>query len=178
MDERQDALIDRMTQRLAPPAPDAPRVRRSMALPRIDWRFVAAMAGAVALGPLATIIGADRLARQATTEAEKAQARAAPVLKAEQADGAARDLLRRVQDTPTVAVLIDRVAAQLPVDARIVRAARPASGGLTLEISTADPDLLRGQLRRDPVLRTFRETGQRRAGAMIVVTLRQAGAKP
>ncbi|PKP91035.1 MAG: hypothetical protein CVT77_13435 [Alphaproteobacteria bacterium HGW-Alphaproteobacteria-16] len=178
MDERQDALIDRMTQRLAPPTAAKPRAAPRIAMPRIDWRFVAAMAGMAALGPLATIIGADVLAGRAMTEAARAQARAAPVLKAEQADLAARDLLRRVQDTPTVAVLIDRVAAQLPAEARIVRAARPASGGLTLEISTADPDQLRGQLRRDPLLRTFRETGQRRAGAMIVVTLRQAGGRP
>jgi hypothetical protein len=45
---------------------------------------------------------------------------------------------------------------------------------MEIEITAPDPDLLRAAMRRDPALAAFRETGQRRAGAMIAVTMRRA----
>lgn len=166
--ETRDSLAERMAQRFAAqgqqaePRPPAP----------VDWRLAAALAALIALGPLATIVGAAAIERGARAEAARLTAQAAPRLKAEAREQAARGALRGAARDAGVAVWLDRVAAAIPADARVARMAREADGALELEISTPDPDLLRGALRRDPALAGFRETGQQRAGAMIAVRLR------
>lgn len=168
--ETRDSLADRMAQRFG-----AGSMRTGPALSGpLDWRLATALAGLIALGPLATIVGAAALERDARAEAARVEAKAAPQLKAETREKAARASLRAAAHDPGVAIWLDRVAAAIPVDARVARMTKAADGALELEISTPDPDLLRGALRRNPALTGFRETGQRRAGAMIAVTLRRA----
>ncbi|WP_343521020.1 hypothetical protein [Sphingomonas sp.] len=168
--ETRDSLADRMAQRFAAAAPPvAPRARGP-----VNWRLAAALTSLIALGPLATIVGSGLLERAARTEAARLTAQAAPRLKVEARGQAARAALRGAVRDAGVAVWLDRVAAAIPADARVARMARAADGAFELEISTPDPDLLRGALRGDPALAGFRETGQRRAGATIAVTLRYA----
>ncbi|MEG3179679.1 hypothetical protein [Sphingomonas sp. LT1P40] len=169
MTDERDSLIDRAARRLAVADVRAPRA----AWAGVDWRFAAALAGVIALGPLATIVGAGVLERSVRAEAVRLETAASPRMKVEARERAAREMLRTAARDATVAVWLDRVAAALPSDVRVVGMAKLADGGMALEVSTPDPDLLRGRLRRNPALAGLRETGQRRSGAMIVVTLRQ-----
>lgn len=168
--DKQDSLADRMAQRLAAGTPRAPR---SPGGP-VDWRLASALAALIALGPLATITGAALIEGSARAEAERLTAQAAPRLKAEAGAQAARAALREAVRHPAAAVLLNHVAAAIPVDARVSRMSKAADGAMEIEITAPDPDLLRAAMRRDPALAAFRETGQRRAGAMIAVTLRRA----
>lgn len=168
MDER-DSLADRMAQRFAARSP-APLPARKP----VNWRLAAGLAALIALGPLVTIVGAGVLERSAAADAARLTAQAAPRSKAQARERAAREALRAAARDAGVAVWLDRVAAAIPADARVARMAKAADGAIELEITAPDPDLLRGALRRDPALAGFRETGQRRAGAMIAVTLRRA----
>lgn len=170
MDEERQSLADRMAQRFAAGAARPPL---AVAGP-VNWRFAAALAGVIALAPLTTILGAGLLERGARAEAARLRAQAAPRLATEARAEAARDALRSAARDAGIPAWLDRVAAAIPADARVARMARAADGAMELDISTPDPDLLRGALRRDRALAGFRETGQRRAGAMILVTLRRA----
>ncbi|MCP3731956.1 hypothetical protein M9978_16140 [Sphingomonas sp. MG17] len=169
-DERDSSLIDRAVQRLSPPATP----RAAPVLPKIDWRFATALAALIALGPLLTIVGAGLLERSAQAEAGRLRTRAAPQINALAADREARDLLRAAVREAPVAVWLDRAAQALPADARISRMARTADGRFEIDVTAPDPDLLRGAIRRNPAFAGFRETGQRRAGAMILITYRRA----
>jgi hypothetical protein len=169
MDTR-DSLADRMAQRFAA---QGTRTRYPAREP-LDWRLAAALGAAIALGPLVTIAGAAVLEHRAQAEAQRLTVQAAPRINAEARASAAREALRTAAHDAGVAVWLDRVAAAIPADARMARMAKAADGAIELEITAPDPDLLRGALRRDPALAGFRETGQRRAGAMIAVTLRRA----
>lgn len=169
MDER-DSLADRMAQRFAARGARMPRP----AFGPVNWRLAAALTAIIALGPLATIVGAGVLERSARVEAARLTAQAAPRSKAQARERAAREALRSAARDAGVAVWLDRVAAAIPADARVARMAKASDGAIELEITAPDPDLLRGALRRDPALAGFREAGQRRAGAMIAVTLRRA----
>lgn len=169
MDTR-DSLADRMAQRFAVGGGRVPRPSPGS----VDWRLAAALAALIALGPLATIVGAGMLERNAQAEAARLTAQATPRIKAQAREKAARQALRAAVRDAGVAVWLDRVAAAIPADARVARMAEAADGAIELEITAPDPDLLRGALRRDPALAGFREIGQRRAGAMIAVTLRRA----
>lgn len=77
------------------------------------------------------------------------------------------------RDVP-VSVWLDKVARALPADARLSRMTKAADGAFEMEITAPDPDLVRGALRRDPAFAGFRETDQRRAGAMILIRYRRA----
>lgn len=177
MDEKQQSLVDRAVRRLSPSAkvadPDgSPPVERAM--PAIDWRIAAALAALIALGPLLTIVGAQLLSGRASAEAAALRRQAAPQVQQGSADRAARGLLRdAVRDAP-LAVWLDRTARVLPADARVVGMTRSAGGRIELEVLAPDPDQMRGALRADPAFAGFRETGQRRAGAMILITYRRA----
>lgn len=164
-----DSLAGRMVQRLAARPPQAARPAGP-----VDWRLAAGLAAVIALGPLATIVGAGMLERSAGAESVRLAAAAAPRLKTEARASDARRALRQAARDPGVAVWLDRLAAAMPADARIARMSRAGDGAMEIEIAAPDPDLLRAALRRDPALAGFRETGQRRAGAMIAVTLRRA----
>ncbi|MCW4460099.1 hypothetical protein OK349_00120 [Sphingomonas sp. BT-65] len=170
MEDARDSLADRMAQRFA-----AREVRAEPRSPGpVNWRLAAALAGMIALGPLTTIVGAGVIEHGARAEAARLQTQAAPRLNAEERERAVRAALRTAARDAGVAVWLDRVAVAIPAEARVARMVKAADGAFELEISTPDPDLLRGALRADPALAGFRETGQRRAGAMIAVTLRYA----
>lgn len=169
MDEQRASLIDRAVRRLsaADPAPPAPP------RPAIDWRFASALGGLIALGPLLTIVGAGMLERDARAAAARLLARAAPRIQAAAADRAARDMLRAAADEAPMAVWLDRAAAALPMEARLVRMGRAADGRQAFDVLAPDPDPVRNAIRRDPAFAGFREHGQRRAGAMILISYRR-----
>lgn len=164
------SLAERMARRLTAREPRAPRPRGAA----IDWRRAAGLAALIALGPLLTIVGAGMIERNAQAEAARLTAAAAPRVKAETRDQEARAVLRSAVRDAGLAVWMDRLAAVIPADARVARMDKAAGGVIEIVIATPDPDLLRAALRRDPALTGFRETGQRRAGALIAVTLRRA----
>lgn len=166
MDEQQASLIDRAVQRLS----SAGQTRARRAVPAIDWRFAMALAALIALGPLLTIVAAGVLERSVRAETAQLARQAASKVDAAAADRAARDLLRSAVREVPVAVWLDRAAVALPGDARLSRMVRRADGGMTFDVTAPDPDLVRAALRRDPRFAGFRETAQRRAGAMILVT--------
>lgn len=165
-----DSLADRMARRLTVRESRASRPEGS----RLDWRRAGGVAALIALGPLLTIVGAGLVERNVQAEAARLTAQAAPRLKAEAREREARAALRGAVRDAGVAVWMDRLATAIPADARVARMNKAADGAMEVEITAPDPDLLRTALRRDPALTGFRETGQRRAGAMIAVTLRRA----
>ncbi len=162
-----DSLTDRFARRAARVARERPRVSAA------DARIALALAAVVAMGPLLTIVGADLIRAGVEAEARALEAqfrtRMAPAEARRDAAAVLRDSVRQ----PALATTLERLARVLPDDARLVSAARGADGLLLVEIAASDPDLLRGALRRDPVLAAMRESGQRRTGdARVVVTLR------
>lgn len=161
------SLTDRLVRRTA----RAARARPTLAV--ADIRLALALAGLVALGPLLTIVGAHMLragvAADNRTLANQVRTRDAP----QAARAAAAAVLRDATRQPALAATLDRLARALPDDARLVSAVRESDGRLVIEISASDPDLLRGALRRDSLLASLRESGQRRTqDARVVVTLR------
>lgn len=165
-----DSLADRMARRLTVREPRAPSPEGA----KVDWQRAGGLAALIALGPLLTIVGAGVIEWNAQAEVARLTAQLAPRMKAEARERAARAVLRSAVRDAGVAVWMDRLAAAIPADARVARMARTADGAFEIEITAPDPDLLRAALRRDPALAGLRETGQRRAGAMIAVTLRRA----
>lgn len=170
MNAPRDSLTDRVARRAA----RAGRSRPTLAVP--DIRLALALAGVLALGPLLTIVGAHAL--RAGVEADnralesKLRTDTAPQAARDAAAASLRDAVRQ----PALAATLDRLARALPDDARLVSAGRDPDGRIQAEISVSDPDLLRGALRRDPLLATMRERGQRRTqDARVVVTLRTRG---
>lgn len=162
---------DSLTDRLARRAARAARTWPELAVP--DMRLALALAGLVALGPLLTIMGAQLLhgSVEADNRSLANQLRARDAPQAKQA-AAAAELRNATRQAPFAATL-DRIARALPDDARLVSAARGADGRMLIEISASDPDLLRGALRRNVLLASLRESGQRRTqDARVVVTLR------
>ncbi|ODP39494.1 hypothetical protein BFL28_10095 [Sphingomonas turrisvirgatae] len=147
---------------------------RTPDMPAIDWRWAAALIGLIALGPVLTIGGAKMLERDALATAARVQAEAAPRIAAAAQDHDARELLRAAVRRPTASVWLDRVAAALPAEARVARMTQAADGAVELEITAPDPDPVRTALRRDPAFAGFREAGQRRAGALILIRYRRA----
>lgn len=170
MTEARDSLTDRL-------ARGAVRVaRKRPTLSARDARVAAALAGAVALGPLLTIVGANLLRAGVEAENVARDARLRVRLAPQTAHADAATVLRDAVRRPTLTVTLDQLASALPDDARLVSAARDAQGRMLFEVSTTDPDALRGALRGQPVFAAMRETGQRRTGdARVVVTLRSAG---
>ncbi|MGV3457586.1 hypothetical protein [Sphingomonas sp.] len=167
MSAPRDSLTDRLIRRTA----RAAQARPSLAMP--DIRVALALAGLVALGPLLTIVGASLLRAGVAAETrgieQQVRARHAPQAAREAAAAVLRDAVRQ----PALVATLERLARALPDDARLVSAAREPNGQLQVEISASDPDLLRGALRRDPLLVALRESGQRRTpDARVVVTLR------
>jgi len=167
MSAPRDSLTDRLIRRSA----RAAQARPSLAVS--DMRVALALTGLVALGPLLTIVGANLLRAGVVAETrvieQQVRARHAPQAARDAAAAALRDAVRQ----PALVATLDRLARALPDDARLVSAAREPNGQLQVEISASDPDLLRGALRRDPLLAILRESGQRRTqDARVVVTLR------
>lgn len=170
MSEPRASLTDRLARgaMLSVRARSAPRA--------CDVRIAMALTGAIALGPLLTIVGATLLRAEIETESRALDARLRARLAPESARADAAAVLRDAVRYPAMTVTLDRLAGALPGEARIVSVARDARGGLMFEISTTDPDALRSVLRDQPAFAGVRETGQRRTpDARLVVTLRSAG---
>lgn len=162
---------DSLTDRLARGA-----MRATWRRPRLNARTVriaTALAGAIALGPLLTIVGANQLRSGVDAESRALDARLRTRLAPQAAHAEAMMVLRGAVRQPTVTATLEQLARALPEDARLVAAARDAQGRVMFEISTSDPDALRGALRQAPMFAAMRETGQRRTSdARVVVTLR------
>ncbi len=170
MTEARDSLTDRL-------ARGAVRAARTRPTPSArDVRVAVALASALALGPLLTIVGANLLRAGVEDENRVFDARLRVRLAPQTAHADAATILRDAVRQPTMTVTLEHLAGALPDDARLVSAARDAQGRLLFEVSTTDPDALRGALRERPYFAGMRETGQRRtADARLVVTLRSAG---
>ena len=135
--------------------------------------LAAAIAVLIALGPLATIAGAQLLARQERSEAERLRADLAPRLAAEQSIEAARAEIGAILQRPAIGATLEAFARGLPADATVVRIERNAGGTLEADITATDPDQLRASIRRDPALAGLRNTSQRQSDTAMIVTLRQ-----
>lgn len=166
--ETRDSLADRMAQRFAAGVPREPRPSGDP----IDLRLAAGLAALIALGPLATIVGANLLSASAERETRMLQAQGRQRFDAELRDREARSLLRDSVRRPLASVVLDRIARVLPADARLTAVFYAEDGEIRIEILALDPDPLRTALRRDPMLAQLRETAQRRAGAGTLVMLR------
>lgn len=170
MTDARDSLTDRLARAVVRAARIRPRLSAR------DARVAAALAGAIALGPLLTIVGANLLRAGVEAENRMLDARVGTRLAPQAAHADAAMILRGAMRQPTITAMLEQLARALPEDARLVSAARDAQGRLLFELSTTDPDALRGALREQPVLAGMRETGQRRTGdARVIVTLRSAG---
>lgn len=167
MDDETQGLIQRATRQLGEAPASAIRPRGS-----IDWRIAGALGALIALGPLLTIGGAGVLASRAQQNAARIEAGLAARMTAEAQGRSARATFRQAVRGAPAALWMDRIARVLPADARVAAMARSSSGEFEVQISTPDPDQLRSALRRDPAFAALRETGQRRAGAMMLVTMR------
>ncbi|MGN7999416.1 hypothetical protein [Sphingomonas sp. 22176] len=132
-----------------------------------------AIAGLIAAGPLATLIGATVLARAAEHETRRLEAARAPRDVTEQRRAAAHAMLAAALMRAGPAALLDGVATALPADAALVRAEQRDDGLLELEIATSDPDALRSALRRVPALAALRDVRQQEGEGRTLVLLRQ-----
>jgi hypothetical protein len=141
--------------------------------PAREWRVAAGVAVLLALGPAATMIGANLLTEAARAESRRLQARAAPRVAAEREAESERARLAAALRRPGVGAVIEAAARALPPEAALVRAERDADGLIELEVSTPDPDKLRAALRREPLLAGLRDSGQRQADAAMVVSFRE-----
>lgn len=139
---------------------------------RAGWAIVALLCA----GPLAASAAADWLRHDVTARTAAATQASAPGRTRAAAHAAAHAELARAARVPGVAATLDALAAALPDDARLVRAARGGDGVVELDIATPDPDRLREALRRTPALARFRNVGQHRDGAGMVATFREGGA--
>lgn len=139
---------------------------------RAGWAIVALLC----TGPLAASAAADWLRHDAAARAAATAQASAPARARAAAHAAAHAELARAARVPGVAATLDALAAALPDDARLVRAARGGDGVVELDIATPDPDRLREALRRTPALARFRNVGQHRDATGMVATFREGGA--
>jgi hypothetical protein len=160
-----------LTHRLARSVTRMARMRPGLTV--TDVQRAGALAGMMALAPLLTILGATLLLARVQTENQALQARLQTLTAPQAARRESAAMLRDAVRQPGLVATLERLARALPDDARLVAVARDAGGQLQVEISASDPDVLRGALRRDPLLAGLRESGQRRTpDARVVVTLR------
>jgi hypothetical protein len=96
-----------------------------------------------------------------------------PLERAAESIERARPSFARLVERATLSDVVERLARSLPAEAKVHAMGRDQAGILTIEIDTADPDLLRPAIERDPVLRDLDEVGQTRSGDHgLRVTLR------
>ncbi|RYY45418.1 MAG: hypothetical protein EOP59_04505, partial [Sphingomonadales bacterium] len=120
---------DRET-RNEPPSSLGGRLVALLRGPASGRELAAAIAVLIALGPLATIAGANLLTAHARSEAARLQATLAPRLAADLAAERARAEMSSALSRPSAAATLDALARGLPADASLVRAERSALGVL------------------------------------------------
>ena len=135
--------------------------------------LAAAIAVLIALGPLATIAGAEWLAAHERRETVQLRNQLEPRLAAQRGASDARAEMAGTVQRPALGTTLEALARGLPADATLARVERTAKGALELDVIAADPDKLRAALRRDPALARFRDTSQRQIDATMVVSLRE-----
>ncbi|MDP5281230.1 hypothetical protein Q9Q95_20055 [Sphingomonas sp. DG1-23] len=141
-----------------------------------DGGVAALVAALIVAGPLLTIAGAKLLTVQQRVAAKRIERDAAPRIAAAKAATEARGQIDAVLRRPTLGSTIEALARALPADATLVRAGRTAQGAVEIDVAAADPDKLRGALRRAPAFMRLRNTGQRQADTKMIVTF--AGTTP
>lgn len=139
------------------------------------WWVPAILAGLIAAGPVATIVGASILTDRARAATARLQAESGPRIAAERSAMQARAQFGNAIALPTIAATLDALAPALPGDASVVRAERTRGGALELDIATTDPDRLRAAIRRAPGFGRMRDASQRQTDAAMIVSLREAG---
>ncbi|MCW3847442.1 hypothetical protein OF829_09320 [Sphingomonas sp. LB-2] len=138
-----------------------------------DWWVAGGVAGLIAAGPVATILGAWLITGGVRAELAQLQEQAAP--RAAAAQTAARDraalvaMLRR----PGLGATAEALARALPADAALIQAGRGRDGLLEIEIGAPDPDKLRAALRAEPALARLRDAGQQRGDLMMRVSFKE-----
>lgn len=126
----------------------------------------------IAAGPLGTLAGATLLGAAASRDAARLEAQQAPRQSTVRARIVAREVLGAALARPGPAALLDQVAAALPKEDMLARAALRDDGALELEVVTSDPDALRSALRRVPALAPLRDVRQREGEGRTRVLLR------
>jgi hypothetical protein len=147
--------------------------RPAMPAGKRDWWIAGAVGALIAMGPAATILGADLLAGGVRAQVVQLREQAAP--RAATAQTAAREraelvaLLRR----PGLGETAEALARALPAEASLLRVERNAAGLLEVDLTAPDPDKLRAALRREPALARLRDAGQQRGELAMTVSLRE-----
>jgi hypothetical protein len=150
------------------------RAQEPAATPRRAWQVAGAVALLIALGPVATIAGGHLLAGQSRAESRQLKARAEPRIAADRLAERDRAALGAVLRRAGVGAVIEALARALPPEAALARAERNRDGLIELDIATPDPDKLRAALRREPLLATLRDSGQRQGDAAMLVSFRES----
>ena len=138
-------------------------------------RVGAAIALLLILGPALTIVGGHITVRSILAETATLTATAEPRLAAQRKAERAREAMRRSLAMPTLGATLDGLARVLPPETTLASVERRADGTLVVEATTADPDRLRGALRRDPATAMLRDAGQRRGDSAMLVTFEGRG---
>ena len=161
-----------------PPATPSLAARLAKALAASDTGHDRRAGIAVALlltaAPLAVWAGARWTEAGVRRDIAAVRATAQPRIAILAARDAARAELDPLISTPGVAATLDGLAAALPGDAGLTRAARGSDRRLSVDVTSADPDRLRSALRRNSVTADLRDAGQRRGDGGMTVTLEQA----
>lgn len=129
------------------------------------------MAVMIVAMPVATWIGATRIAARDRAATARIVATAAPIEAARAEHDRARMLLAAAWRGPTAGTVVEALAGSLPVEAALLRVDRTPTGALSVEVAAPDPDRLMAALRREPALTALHATGQVQGDGAMRVTL-------
>jgi hypothetical protein len=113
--------------------------------------------------PVTTALGAWTLAGITRWQIHQLRQQEAPALAVYRSAAAierARPRAEAAMAAPALTSLASRLSAVLPEDAGLAGIALDDTGVLSVEIESADPDRLRTELAKDPLLGSLGETGQ------------------
>jgi len=172
------SLVDRLlaaarrkkTRRPQPPRP-VPEPGMPVARRRAIDRIGLAMAVMIVAMPVATWIGATRIAARDRAATAQIVATAAPIEAARAGHDRARTLLTATWRGPTAGMVVEALARSLPPEAALLRVDRAPTGALSVEVAAPDPDRLMAALRREPALTALHATGQVQGDGAMRVTL-------
>ncbi len=129
------------------------------------------MAVMIVAMPVATWIGATRIAARDRAATAQIVATAAPIEAARAEHDRARMLLAAAWRKPTAGTVVEALAHSLPVETALLRVDRTPTGALSVEVAAPDPDRLMAALRREPALSALHATGQVQGDGAMRVTL-------